>query len=159
MFRDGLLAGKRVLITGGATGLGKSIGERYVQLGAQLVLCGRRGQILQQAAEDFRSLDGVQVETHACDVRDAGAVQRMMNRIWEKGALDLLVNNAAGNFPARTERLSPRAVDAVIDIVLSREPRTARSKPYYRRGCRHRRRKMAAGRRRAFGLDDAELVR
>jgi NAD(P)-dependent dehydrogenase (short-subunit alcohol dehydrogenase family) len=118
MFCSELLAGKRILITGGGTGLGKSIGRRYVELGARLVICGRRGEVLQAAADEFRRDFGAEVESHVCDVRDAAAVERMMESIWESGPLDVLVNNAAGNFLARTERLSPRAVDAVIDIVL-----------------------------------------
>jgi len=76
MFREGLLAGKRVVITGGGTGLGKSIGGRYVGLGAQLVICGRRGDFLQQAAEEIRGQHGAQIETHVCDVRETGAVER-----------------------------------------------------------------------------------
>ena len=118
MFRDGLLSGKRILITGGGTGLGKSIGHRYVELGAELVICGRRGEVLQAAASEFEREHGVRIATHVCDVRDAAAVESMMERIWESGPLDVLLNNAAGNFLARTERLSSRAVDAVIDIVL-----------------------------------------
>jgi NAD(P)-dependent dehydrogenase (short-subunit alcohol dehydrogenase family) len=118
MFRDGLLAGKRILITGGGTGLGKSIGRRYVELGAELVICGRRGEVLRAAADELLRDVGARIETHVCDVRDADAVEAMMDRIWDNGPLDVLLNNAAGNFLARTERLSPRAVDAVIDIVL-----------------------------------------
>lgn len=118
MFRDGLLAGKRILITGGGTGLGKSIGRRYAELGAELVICGRRSDVLRSTADDFERDLGAPVGTHACDVRDAAAVEIMMDRIWENGPLDVLLNNAAGNFLARTEHLSPRAVDAVIDIVL-----------------------------------------
>lgn len=118
MFRDGLLRDKRILITGGGTGLGKSIGRRYVELGARLVICGRRPEPLKTAADELRQAYGAVVETHSCDVRDAAAVEHMMAAIWESGPLDVLVNNAAGNFLARTERLSPRAVDAVIDIVL-----------------------------------------
>jgi NAD(P)-dependent dehydrogenase (short-subunit alcohol dehydrogenase family) len=118
MFVNNLLAGKRILITGGATGLGKSIGRRYAELGASLVICGRRAAMLEQAALELRDELGAQVETHVCDVRDAEAVEAMMRAIWLGGPLDVLVNNAAGNFLARTERLSPRAVDAVIDIVL-----------------------------------------
>ena len=118
MFREGLLAGKRILITGGGTGLGKSIGHRYVELGAELVICGRRGEVLQATADEFARDLGERIEIHVCDVRDAAAVESMMDGIWENGPLDVLLNNAAGNFLARTERLSPRAVDAVIDIVL-----------------------------------------
>ena len=118
MFATDLLAGKRILITGGGTGLGKSIGRRYVELGASLVICGRRAASLEQTARELREELDAQVETHVCDVRDAAAVEAMMSAIWLGGPLDVLVNNAAGNFLARTERLSPRAVDAVIDIVL-----------------------------------------
>ena len=118
MFRADLLRGQRILITGGGTGLGKSIGQRYVQLGADLVICGRRAEVLAQTAQEFKDNLGVQIETHVCDVRDAKAVTDMMDAIWATGPLDVLVNNAAGNFLARTERLSPRAFDAVVDIVL-----------------------------------------
>ncbi|WP_334187861.1 SDR family oxidoreductase [Noviherbaspirillum sp.] len=118
MFQAGLLAGKRVLVTGGGTGLGKSIGRRYVELGARLIICGRRADVLDQTAGELRDAFGAAVETHVCDVRDAVAVETMMSRIWEGGPLDVLVNNAAGNFLARTEHLSSRALDAVVDIVL-----------------------------------------
>ena len=118
MFEKGLLRGKRVLITGGGTGLGRSIGRRYLELGADLVICGRREGVLTQAAGDFASELGATVETHVCDVRSAEAVEAMMETIFSKRPLDVLVNNAAGNFIAQTHRLSPRAVDAVLGIVL-----------------------------------------
>jgi len=118
MYRSDLLSGKRILITGGGTGLGKSIGKRYVELGADLVICGRRREVLEQTAKEFKDTLGVTVETHVCDVRDAKAVESMMDAIWAIGPLDVLLNNAAGNFLARTERLSTRAFDAVVDIVL-----------------------------------------
>ncbi len=118
MFRSDLLAGKRILITGGGTGLGKSIGLRYVALGAQLVICGRRKDVLEATAQEFKDSLGATIETYVCDVRDAQAVEAMMDSIWQKGPLDVLLNNAAGNFLARTERLSTRAFDAIVDIVL-----------------------------------------
>ncbi len=118
MYRSDLLSGKRILITGGGTGLGKSIGKRYVELGADLVICGRRREVLEQTAKEFKDTLGVTVETHVCDVRDAKTVESMMDAIWTTGPLDVLLNNAAGNFLARTERLSTRAFDAVVDIVL-----------------------------------------
>ena len=118
MYRPDLLRGQRILITGGGTGLGKSIGLRYVALGADLVICGRRAEVLAQTAQEFKDTLGVSIETHVCDVRDAQAVTSMMEAIWATGPLDVLLNNAAGNFLARTERLSPRAFDAVVDIVL-----------------------------------------
>ena len=118
MYRSDLLSGKRILITGGGTGLGKSIGKRYVELGADLVICGRRKEVLDQTAKEFKDTLGMRIETHVCDVRDAKAVESMMDAIWATGPLDVLLNNAAGNFLARTERLSTRAFDAVVDIVL-----------------------------------------
>ena len=118
MYRSDLLSDKRILITGGGTGLGKSIGKRYVELGADLVICGRRKEVLDQTAKEFKDTLGMRIETHVCDVRDAKAVESMMDAIWATGPLDVLLNNAAGNFLARTERLSTRAFDAVVDIVL-----------------------------------------
>lgn len=118
MFVDGLLAGKRILITGGGTGLGRSIGQRYAELGASLVICGRREAVLAEAAESIGAATGRPVEWHVCDVRNAAAVEAMMDAIWQSGPLDGLLNNAAGNFIARTETLSPRAFDAILNIVL-----------------------------------------
>jgi NAD(P)-dependent dehydrogenase (short-subunit alcohol dehydrogenase family) len=118
MFEKGLLAGKRILVTGGGTGLGKSMGRRFVELGADLVICGRRDAMLAAAAAEFEAELGASIETHTCDVRSADAVEAMMERIFAKRPLDILVNNAAGNFIAQTHTLSPRAVDAVLGIVL-----------------------------------------
>jgi len=118
MFRSDLLKGKKALITGGGTGLGKSVGRRYLELGAELVICGRRQEVLEATAKEFRDATGGKVSTHVCDVRDSQAVDDMMSRIWDEAPLDILLNNAAGNFIARTEKLSPRAVDAVLNIVL-----------------------------------------
>jgi NAD(P)-dependent dehydrogenase (short-subunit alcohol dehydrogenase family) len=118
VFEKGLLAGKRVLITGGGTGLGKAIGRRYVELGADLVICGRREEVLGATAREFETEIGVRIETHVCDVRSAEAVEATMERIFAERPLDILVNNAAGNFIAQTHTLSARAVDAVLNIVL-----------------------------------------
>ena len=118
MFRPDLLSGKRILVTGGGTGLGLSMGRRFLELGAALVICGRREQVLAEAAAQLTAETGGTVETHACDVRDPAAVDAMLETIWSVGPLDALVNNAAGNFIARTEELSPRAVDAILNIVL-----------------------------------------
>jgi NAD(P)-dependent dehydrogenase (short-subunit alcohol dehydrogenase family) len=118
MFEKDLLKSKRVLITGGGTGLGRSIGDRYLALGADLVICGRREAVLKEAADRFARECGAQVETHVCDIRSADAVEAMMELIFARRPLDVLVNNAAGNFIAQTHRLSTRAVDAVLGIVL-----------------------------------------
>ncbi len=114
MFRNDLLNRKRILVTGGGTGLGRAMGMRFLELGATLIICGRRGDVLEATAAE---LDGP-VETHICDIRDPDAVEAMVAAIWRDGPLDHLVNNAAGNFIARTESLSHRALDAVINIVL-----------------------------------------
>jgi NAD(P)-dependent dehydrogenase (short-subunit alcohol dehydrogenase family) len=118
MFRTDLLKGKRILVTGGGTGLGKSIGHRYLELGAQLIICGRRPEVLTAAAAELRSATGGSVSTVQCDVRSAEDVEAMMAWIWRDGPLDVLVNNAAANFVARTDKLSARAIDAVLGIVL-----------------------------------------
>lgn len=118
MYVSDLLKGKKVLITGGGTGLGKSIGRRLLELGASLAICGRRLEVLEETAAEFRRETGGTVTVHRCDVRDAAAVEAMLDEIWKDGPLDALINNAAGNFLAQTEKLSPRAVDAVLNIVL-----------------------------------------
>jgi NAD(P)-dependent dehydrogenase (short-subunit alcohol dehydrogenase family) len=118
MFRSDLLQGKRILVTGGGTGLGKSIGRRYLELGAELIICGRRPEVLSAAAEELRSATSGAVATVQCDVRNADSVEAMMEEIWRRGPLDVLVNNAAANFVARTDKLSARAIDAVLSIVL-----------------------------------------
>jgi NAD(P)-dependent dehydrogenase (short-subunit alcohol dehydrogenase family) len=118
VFEKNLLAGKRILITGGATGLGKSMGQRFLELGASLYICGRREDVLTQAADELRQATGGPVKTFACDVRDSARVEAMIDSFWQDGPLDILVNNAAGNFIARTEELSLGAFEAVIGIVL-----------------------------------------
>ena len=123
MFQPDLLQGKRILITGGGTGLGLAMGRRFLELGASLVICGRREAVLAEAAAKLAAETGGEVERHACDIRDAEAVERMVEAMAERvaneqGRIDILVNNAAGNFIARSEELSPRAVDAVLGIVL-----------------------------------------
>jgi NAD(P)-dependent dehydrogenase (short-subunit alcohol dehydrogenase family) len=118
MFRNDLLAGKRILVTGGGTGLGKSIGRRYLELGAELIICGRRLEVVEATAGELAQATGGTVKALSCDVRDAASVDAMMEKIWTEAPLDVLVNNAAANFIARTEKLSPRAIDAVLGIVL-----------------------------------------
>lgn len=118
MFQKNLLAGKKALITGGATGLGKSMGKRFLELGASLYICGRREDVLTEAADELRKSTGGTVKTFPCDVRDNQRVEAMIEEIWQDGPLDVLVNNAAGNFLSRTEDLSIGAFEAVIGIVL-----------------------------------------
>lgn len=118
MFRSDLLSGKRILVTGGGTGLGRSIAQRYLELEAELVICGRRTEVLEQTSQELRSATGGVVSFVQCDVRNAEQVDAMMEQIWQSGPLDILVNNAGANFIARTDKLSARAIDAVLNIVL-----------------------------------------
>lgn len=119
MFQGDLLAGKRVLVTGGGTGLGKSMGRRFLELGGRLVICGRRENVLGETKAEFDEAFGARTFTLPCDVRDPEAVEAMVAAVWaELGGLDILVNNAAGNFIARSETLSARALDAILSIVL-----------------------------------------
>lgn len=118
MFRSDLLQSKRALITGGGTGLGKGMARRFLELGATVYICGRRKEVLAQTEEELRSVTAGTIHSLPCDVRDAEMVDKMIASIWHDGPLDVLVNNAAGNFLARTEELSPRAFEAVIGIVL-----------------------------------------
>ena len=117
-FEADLLKGKRALITGGGTGLGKAIGARFMELGADLVICGRRREVLQDTAQEFAQSFGRFVEIEQCDIRDAAAVETMMENIVARKPLDILVNNAAGNFLAQSHKLSPRALDAVLNTCL-----------------------------------------
>lgn len=119
MFRTDLFKGKRFLVTGGGTGLGRIMMEKFVELGADCVICGRRGGVLEETARDVMAkYPGRRVDTHAVDIRIATAVEEMIERIWQTGPLDGLVNNAAGNFISQTKDLSPRAFDAIANIVL-----------------------------------------
>ncbi len=118
MFQPGLYDGRCVLITGGGTGLGRTMAERLAGLGAELVLMGRREAVLAEAAREIESAHGVRVRFAALDVRDPEAIEAALDGLWDDTPPDTLINNAAGNFTARFETLSPRAVDAVLNIVL-----------------------------------------
>jgi NAD(P)-dependent dehydrogenase (short-subunit alcohol dehydrogenase family) len=118
MFKDGLLASQHILITGGGTGLGRSMGRRFLEMGARLTICGRRLDVLEATAAEHRAATGGEVTVLACDVRDSAAVDRMVVAAESVSPVTALVNNAAGNFLARSEELSPRAIDAVVGIVL-----------------------------------------
>jgi NAD(P)-dependent dehydrogenase (short-subunit alcohol dehydrogenase family) len=118
MFVTDLLKGKRVLITGGGSGLGRSAARRIMELGAEPVICGRREQVLEETAAALRNETGGAISWKRLDIRDPEAVDATVAEIWQESPLDALINNAAGNFLARTEELSHRAVDAVVGIVL-----------------------------------------
>ena len=118
MFMPDLLAGKRILITGGGTGLGAAMGARFAQLGASLVICGRRTEVLEASAAQWREQFGARVETHACDLRSGEQVEAMMQALFDDAGIDVLVNNAAATFVARTDKLSFRAADAILAPTL-----------------------------------------
>ena len=118
MFQPDLLKSKRILITGGGTGLGRAMAECFLQLGAAVYICGRRADVLEKTCRELRGRGTGEIRSFACDVRDREAVEQMTAKIWDAGPLNVLVNNAAGNFIARTEELSPRAWEAVLGIVL-----------------------------------------
>ena len=118
MFEKSLLRDKRILITGGGSGLGAAMGRRFLELGAELVICGRRLELLEKAAAEMRTASGGNASAIACDIRDGAAVDAMMDQIWRDAPLDILVNNAAATFIAKTEQLSFRAADAILAPTL-----------------------------------------
>jgi len=118
-FRADLMAGKRVLVTGGGTGLGMAVARRMAEHGADVCICGRRKEVLDETAASIGADTGRPVRAIACDIRDPTQVEAMLDELWSVGPLDVLVNNAAANFIARTETLSARAFDAVVGISLN----------------------------------------
>lgn len=117
MFKDDLLQGKNILVTGGGTGLGLAMAHQLARYGADLWIIGRRQEKLDIAQKDLQQHGG-KVQTTTCDIREPESVEQMLSQIWEDAPLDALVNNAAGNFAAPSESLSHRAVDAVLGTVL-----------------------------------------
>src|SRR5271157_2422752 len=118
MFQEGLFKGKKILVTGGGTGLGRGMAERLLSLGAEIAVCGRRRSVCEATAAELMKAHGGVVKSYGVDIRDAAAVEAMVDEIFRDGPLTSLVNNAAGNFIARTEDLSPRGFDAIANIVM-----------------------------------------
>ncbi len=119
MFKDNLLEKKVVIITGGGTGLGKSMGQRFGELGAKLVITSRKLEVLERTAGEF-SNQGIDVLPIACDIRKPAEVHAMVDKAVDHfGTIDVLVNNAAGNFISPTENLSEGGFKVVVDIVLN----------------------------------------
>jgi NAD(P)-dependent dehydrogenase (short-subunit alcohol dehydrogenase family) len=118
MFRNDLLKGKRILVTGGGTGLGREMADEYAKLGATVYICGRRGSVVEEAAKGLSETHNTRVTALECDIRVPDAVDDMMTRVFNEGPLDGLVNNAAGNFISRTKDLSPNGFNAIANIVF-----------------------------------------
>ena len=119
MLKENSLENKVILVTGGGSGLGKSMVKYFIELGANVIITSRRKELLIEVAKEFNSKHNSEVFPIACDVRKIDEVENVINESYKKfGKIDCLVNNAAGNFISPTERLSTRAFDAVIDIVL-----------------------------------------
>ena len=118
MFKDNLLKGKRILVTGGGTGLGKEMSRYFLKYGAEVIICGRRGAVLESTAEELMKEQGGTVKCYPLDIRAPQDVDTTINEIFLDGPLDGLVNNAAGNFISRTQDLSHRGFDAIASIVF-----------------------------------------
>ncbi len=118
MLKSGTLADKTILITGGGTGLGKSMGKYFMELGANLIITSRKQEVLDETSQEFSKFPG-RILPLSGDVRKADDVQEILDRGQDEfGQIDGLVNNAAGNFISPTERLSTKAFDVIVDIVL-----------------------------------------
>lgn len=119
MFQRELMKGQRILVTGGGTGLGQAMAERFLQLGADVAICGRRKAVCDATAEAWREkFPQARIDTFGVDIRIAQAVEEMVESLFASGGLSGLVNNAAGNFISPTEALSPRGFDAIAGIVF-----------------------------------------
>ena len=119
MLRENSLKGKIIIVTGGGTGLGRSMSKYFLQLGAKVAITSRKEDVLKKTAVELTKETGGEVLPVKCDVRSYEEVEAMMKTVIEKfGSFNVLLNNAAGNFISPTERLSHRAFDTVVDIVL-----------------------------------------
>jgi len=117
-FAPDVLAGQVVLVTGGATGIGKEICRVLGAHGARVVMASRKQDVL-EAAVDQLTAEGLDVSFGVCDVRDAEAVRAVVDGVMaDRGSLDIVVNNAAGNFPAPMSAISPNGFKAIVDIDL-----------------------------------------
>ena len=119
MYQRDLMKGQRILVTGGGTGLGQAMAEKFLQLGADVAICGRRKAVCDATAEAWRAqFPQARIDTFGVDIRVAQAVEEMVEALFASGGLSGLVNNAAGNFISPTEALSPRGFDAIAGIVF-----------------------------------------
>jgi NAD(P)-dependent dehydrogenase (short-subunit alcohol dehydrogenase family) len=118
MFKKDLLKNKRILVTGGGTGLGKEMASHYAEHGAEIYICGRRLNVLEETANELKKKFNAKVHFETLDIRASEDVDDYIERIFEEGPLDGLVNNAAGNFISPTKDLSHKGFDAIANIVF-----------------------------------------
>ena len=118
MFKKDLLEGKRILITGGGTGLGKEMANHFAEHGAELYTCGRRENVLKETSDEISNKHGTKVHYQTLDIRASKDVDDYVQSIFDEGLLDGLVNNAAGNFISPTKDLSHKGFDAIANIVF-----------------------------------------
>jgi NAD(P)-dependent dehydrogenase (short-subunit alcohol dehydrogenase family) len=119
MLKPDALKGKIIVVTGGGTGLGKAMAKYFSELGAKVAIASRKMEVLEKTAKEIREKTGGEVLPVRCDVSDYISVEKMLEKtISHFGMVNVLVNNAAGNFISPTERLSPRAFDVIVNIVL-----------------------------------------
>lgn len=119
MLKEGALQGETIIVTGGGTGLGRSMGKYFLELGANLVITSRKMDVLQKSADELMEETGGEVLAVQCDVREYDQIENVLDATEKEfGKITGLLNNAAGNFVSPTERLSHRAFETIIDIVL-----------------------------------------
>lgn len=119
MLRDDALKGKTIIVTGGGTGLGKSMSQYFLQLGANVVICSRRKSVIDAAVEELQAATGGHILGVECDIRKTDQIENVIQQAIERfGEVNGIVNNSAGNFISPTERLSYKAMDVIVDIVL-----------------------------------------
>lgn len=119
MLKDGALNGKTILVTGGGTGLGKSMSKYFLELGANVIISSRKSEVIEKTAVELQADNKSRIIPIVCDVRVYSDIEKVIKQgIQEFGKIDVLVNNAAGNFISPTERLSSKAFDIIVDIVL-----------------------------------------
>ncbi len=119
MMREDALKGKTIIVTGGGTGLGKSISRYLLELGANVTICSRRQAVIDETAKELMAATGGQMLAVQCDVRNPMEIENVLAETIAKfGRVDGLLNNSAGNFISPTERLSYKAFDTIVDIVL-----------------------------------------
>ena len=118
MFKNDLLKDKRILVTGGGTGLGKEMASHFAKHGAELYICGRRENVLQDTAKEIIDKYKTNVHYQTLDIRASKDVEDYIESIFDNAPLDGLVNNAAGNFISPTKDLSHKGFDAIANIVF-----------------------------------------